>query len=113
MGNKQSKRKKSDDQDIKPNLTKDDLRIVRTYFDTPRNRAVLTVETAEKNMKIDRIDQMYFVTIKDRGLRTLEHVACNYAEAMARVTDWVQQYECKIYKIDVVYNKQRHMSAAF
>jgi len=64
-------------------------------------------------MKIDRIDQIYFVTVKDRGLRTLEHVACNYAEAMARVTDWVQQYECKIYKTEVVYNKQRHMSAAF
>jgi hypothetical protein len=113
MGNKQAKRKKSDDQAIKPDLMKDDLRIVRTYFDTPRNRAVLTVETGEKNMKIDRVDQMYFVTVKDRGLRTLEHVACNYAEAMARVTDWVQQYDCHIYKTDVVPTKPKHMSAAF
>jgi len=112
MGNKQTK-KKPDNIIIDFSLGKDDLRIVRTYFDTPRNRAVLTVETDEKNMKIDRVDQIYFVTVRDRGLRTLEHVACNYAEAMTRVTDWVQQYECKIYKTDLVPSKPRHMSAAF
>jgi len=50
MGHKQSKRKKSDDQDIKPDIMKDDLRIVRTYFNTPRNRAVLTVEIDEKKI---------------------------------------------------------------
>jgi len=113
MGNKQTKVQNNKPCEKQTDIIENDLRIVRTYFNTPRNRAVLQVETHGKNMKIDRVDQLYFVTIRDRGLRTLENSICTYSEAMAKVTNWVEQYDCKIYKMDTGPLKKRNMSAAF
>jgi hypothetical protein len=90
-----------------------DLRIVRTFFNTPRNRAILEVTTNDKNMHINGMGTMYFITIRDRGLRTLDNQVCAYNDALKLVGEWLEQYDCKIYKTENVVEKKRCNLAAF
>jgi len=78
--------------------TKDEinLRLVRTYFDTPRNRAVLEIETNNNTLTVIK-SVGYHITIKDRGLRTLEDFICDYTTATQKIEEWITQYECKVY----------------
>lgn len=93
------------------------LRLVRTYFDTPRKRAVLEI-TTEKNEVIIKggSNNIYYVTIKDRGLRTIEHTVCDYATINKKIEEWISQYKCTIYNSNdetALPMKLRSNSAAF
>ena len=88
------------------------LRIVRTYFDTPRKRAVLEIRTEHNNMLIKNEGYIYFVTIKDRGLRTLDYGAYNYTDVMKKINEWMRDYTCTVHQYDGQL-KNRCNSAAF
>lgn len=66
------------------------LRLVRTYFNTPRNRAVLEIETNNSILIVMKSKVVeYHITIKDRGLRTLEDIICDYASAKQKIQEWI------------------------
>lgn len=98
MGSKNSVEKKEKKDAAIDNILKDgdiNFRLVRTYFNTPRNRAVLEIETNHMLTVIKSVD--YHITIKDRGLRTLEDIICDYATAKQKIEDWITLYECTVY----------------
>ena len=84
-----------------------DVRIVRTEFTTPRNRAVLQVQIDPNRIEIDYTKKLYNITIRDRGLRTIEQIICDYETAMKHIYDWTQQYKCKIYKTYAIAEMRR------
>jgi len=97
MGGKNSVEKKEKKDTVIDDILKDsdiNLRLVRTYFNTPRNRAVLEIEI-NNNIMNSKVE--YRITIKDRGLRTLEDIICDYATAKQKIEKWITQYECTIY----------------
>ena len=69
MGSKHSIVPKKNDTVI-DNILKDgdiNLRLVRTYFNTPRNRAVLAIETNNSVLTMIKSEIEYRITIKDRA----------------------------------------------
>lgn len=98
MGNKNSVQQKSTAVD---DVLKDgdiNLRLVRTYFNTPRNRAVLEIETNNSILTITSSNIEYHITIKDRGLRTLEDIICDYETAKQKIEEWITLYKCTVYE---------------
>jgi len=96
MGNFHSSVRKESDRS-KEYLEDLNVRIVRTYFDTPRKLAVLEIETDGKLAHFDKTNDNYYLTIKDRGLRTVERVACSKEQAKSRADEWLKKYKCTIY----------------
>ncbi len=81
------------------------VRLLRTKIDSPRKRAVMDIETMKH---LENKSLVYVITIKDKGLRTLEQEIINdYDMVLDRIDEWKETYECK------VIVKKRHQSAAF
>lgn len=98
MGNKKSvdiKQRTPVDDVLKDNIN---LRLVRTYFNTPRNRAVLEIKSNDNLIILRNSEISYHITIKDRGLRTIEDSICDYNTAKQKIEEWITQYECKVYE---------------
>ena len=90
---------------VKSNQVPVNVRLVRTKIDSPRRRAVMEIETM-KHLETKAF--VYVVTIKDRGLRTLEQEIINdYEMVLNKIDEWKASYDCKI---DI---KKRSKSAAF
>ncbi len=58
--------------------------LIRTHINTPRRRAILEFESTNGS---------YVITIKDKGLRTLEKNICDYKTAKSHIKKWVDNYQ--------------------